>query len=56
MVLFEVRLLIAVPDYGVGEASALDPILDLLSHDSEIVVLDTAEKLMRVVPAADGDG
>lgn len=53
-VIFEIRLRVAVPNYGTEhEISALDWILELLRHDSEITVLDTFEQKMKLV--AEGD-
>ena len=45
--LYEVRLVCAVPDYGVGSATAIDYILDGLIN--EITVIDSDETTLRVV-------
>jgi len=50
---FEIRLHVSIPNYGVGQVSALDAILELLRHDAEIVVLDTFEQKLKLV--AEGD-
>ena len=44
--LYEVRLVCAVPDYGVGGASALDYILG--GHTDEINIIDSDETTLRI--------
>ena len=45
--LYEVRLVCAVPDYGVGSATAIDYILE--GAIDEITVIDSDETTLRVV-------
>jgi hypothetical protein len=44
--LYEVRLVCAVPDYGVGSATALDYILG--GHNDEINIIDSDETTLRI--------
>jgi hypothetical protein len=51
LTLYEVRLVCAVPDYGVGESSALDYILS--GNIDEINIIDSDETTLRVMRNSD---
>lgn len=54
LTLYEVRLVCAVPDYGVGESSALDYILS--GNIDEINIIDSDETTLRVMRNSDESG
>lgn len=49
--IFEIRLVVGIPNYTDNiETSALDFVLPLIVDDPEILIIDSSEQKMKIVP------